>query len=53
MNLVIKTATKVKEELSQPSEKSDVKQDGIQHTKANRESSLKKWKKQSNAWAVH
>jgi len=34
MNLVIKTATKVKEELSQPNEKSDAKQDGIQHTKA-------------------
>jgi hypothetical protein len=42
VNSIIKTAAKVKEELSQPNEKSDVKQDGIQHTKANRESSLKK-----------
>jgi len=30
MNLIIKTATKITEELSQPNEKSDAKQEGIQ-----------------------
>jgi len=45
MNSVIKTAAKITEELSQPNEKSDAKQDGIQHTKARLEESLKKqWK---------
>jgi len=45
MNSVIKTAAKIKEELSQPNEKSDTKQDGIQHTKARLGESLKKkWK---------
>jgi len=34
MNSIIKTAAKITEELSQPNEKSDAKQDGIQHTKA-------------------
>jgi hypothetical protein len=34
MDLIIKTAAKITEELSQPNEKSDVKQEGIQHTKA-------------------
>jgi hypothetical protein len=34
VNLIIKTATKITEELSQPNEKSDAKQEGIQHTKA-------------------
>ena len=42
MNLVIKTTAKIKEELSQPNEKSDTKQDGIQHTKARFGESLKK-----------
>jgi len=46
MNSIIKTAAKSTEELSQPNEKSDVKQDGIQHTKARLGESLKKkWKK--------
>jgi len=45
MNLVIKTAAKITEELSQPNEKSDAKQDGTQHTKASLGESLKKkWK---------
>ena len=45
MNSIIKTATKITEELSQPSEKCDAKQDGIQHTKARLEESRKKrWK---------
>ena len=45
MNLVIKTAAKITEELSQPNEKSDTKQDGTQHTKASLGESLKKkWK---------
>jgi len=34
MNSIIKTAAKITEELSQSNEKSDAKQDGIQHTKA-------------------
>jgi len=53
MNTIIKTAAKIKEELSQPNEKSDATQNGIQHTKARLGESLKKLKKQSNAWAVH
>ena len=44
MNSVIKTAAKMTEELSQPKEKSDAKQDGIQHTKARFGESLKKLK---------
>ena len=45
MNSIIKTATKITEELSQPNEKSDAKQDRIQHTKARLgESVKKKWK---------
>jgi len=31
MNSIIRTATQITEELSQPNEKSDAKQDGIQH----------------------
>ena len=38
----IKTAAKITEELSQPNEKSDAKQDGIQHIKARLGESLKK-----------
>ena len=54
MNSMIKTAAKITEELSQPNEKSDAKQDGIQHTGARLGESLKKkMEKQSNAWAVH
>jgi len=54
MNWIIKTAAKIKEELIQPNENSDAKQDGIQHTKARLGESLKKkMEKQSNAWAVH
>jgi hypothetical protein len=53
LNSIIKTAAKFKEELSQPNEKSDTKQDGIQHTKARLGESLKKkMEKQSNAWTV-
>jgi hypothetical protein len=33
MNSIIKTAVKIAEELSQPNEKSDTKQEGIKHTK--------------------
>jgi len=45
MNSIIKTAAKITEELIQPNEKSDAKQDGIQHTKARLGESLKeKWK---------
>jgi DNA-binding transcriptional regulator LsrR (DeoR family) len=33
MNSIIKLAAKIIEELSQPNEKSDPKQDGMQHTK--------------------
>jgi len=42
MNSIITTAAKIAEELSQPNEKSDVKQDGIQHTKARLGESLNK-----------
>ena len=35
MNSITKTAAKIAEELSQPNEKSDAKQEGIQHTKEN------------------
>jgi len=43
-NSIIKTAANITEELSQPNEKSDAKQDGIQHTKARLGESLKeKW----------
>ena len=46
MNSIIKTAAKITEELSQPNEKSDAIQDGIQHTKARLGESVKeKWKK--------
>ena len=41
MNSIIKTAAKITEELCQPNEKSDAKQDGIQHTKARLGESLK------------
>ena len=42
MNSIINTAAKITEELSQPNEKSDAKQDGIQHTKARLGKSQKK-----------
>jgi len=42
MNSIIKTAAKITEELIQSNEKSDAKQDGIQHTKARLGESLKK-----------
>ena len=45
MNSIIKTAAKIAEELSQPNEKSEAKQEGIQHTKARLGEVLKKkWK---------
>jgi len=45
MNSIIKIATKITEELCQPNEKSDAKQEGIQHTKARLGEVLKnKWK---------
>jgi len=45
MNSIIKTAAKITEELIQRNEKSDAKQDGIQHTKARVGKSLKgKWR---------
>jgi DNA-directed RNA polymerase subunit L len=54
MNSIITRAAKITEELSQPNETSDAKPDGIQHTKARLGEPLKKkWKKPSNAWAVH
>jgi geranylgeranyl pyrophosphate synthase len=54
MNLIIKTAAKITEELSQPNEKSDAKQEGIQHTKARLGKVLKnKRKNKVNAWKVH
>jgi hypothetical protein len=45
MNSITKTAAKIAEELSQPNEKSDAKQEGIQQTKARLGEVLKnKWK---------
>jgi len=45
MNSIIKTAVKITEELSQPNEGSDAKQEGIQHTNARLGEVLKnKWK---------
>jgi len=42
MNSIFKTAAKITEELSHPNEKSDARQDGIQHTKVRLGESLKK-----------
>ena len=51
MNSIIKTAAEIMEELCQPNEKSDAKQDGIQHTKAKLEEPLKKkWKNKVMPW---
>ena len=51
MNSIIKKAAKITEELSQPNEKSDAKQDGIQHTKTRLGESLKeKWKNKVMHW---
>jgi hypothetical protein len=45
MNSIIKTAAKIAGELSQPNEKSDAKQEEIQHTKARLGEVLKnEWK---------
>jgi hypothetical protein len=45
VNSIIKTAAKIAEDLSEPNEKSDAKQEGIQHTKARLAEVLKnKWK---------
>jgi hypothetical protein len=45
VNSIIKKAAKIAEELIQPNEKSDAKQEGIQHTKARLGEVLKnKWK---------
>jgi len=45
VNTIIKTAAKIEEELCQPNEKSDAKQEGIQHTKGRLGDVLKnKWK---------
>jgi len=45
MNSINKTAAKITEELSQPNEKSDAKEEGIKHTKARLGEVLKnKWK---------
>jgi hypothetical protein len=44
MNSTVRAAAKIVDELSQPDEKNDVKQDGIQNTKARLAESLKgKW----------
>jgi hypothetical protein len=45
MNLIIKTAAKITEKLSQTNEKSDPKQEGIQHTKARLKEVLKNKRK--------
>ena len=50
MNSIIKTAAKITGELNQTNEKSDAKQDGIQHTGARLGESLKKWKNKVMHW---
>jgi len=45
MNLIFKIAAKLTEEISQPNEKSDAKEDGIKHIKARLGESLKKKRK--------
>jgi dGTP triphosphohydrolase len=48
MNSTIKLAVKIMEELRQPNVKSDVKKDGMQHTKATLGEVLKeKWKNEA------
>jgi len=42
MNSIIQTTAKIADELIQPNEKSDTKQDAIQHTQARLGESLKK-----------
>ena len=49
MNSVLKLATKIIEDLSQP----HVKSDGTQHTKARLRGFKRKVEKQGNAWAKH
>ena len=49
MNSVLKLATKIIEELSQP----HVKSDGTQHTKAIERGFKREMEKQGNAWAIH
>ena len=45
MNSIFKTAAKITKEISQPNEKSDAKENGIQHIKARLGESLQKeWK---------
>jgi hypothetical protein len=46
-------AAKVAEELDQSNENSDTKNEGIQHIKAKFVESLKKMRKESNAWPVY
>ena len=44
MNAIIQTAAKITEELIQPNEKNDAKQDGMKHTEARLGESVKeKW----------
>jgi len=42
MNSIFKRAAKITKEISQPNEKSDAKEDGIQHIKARLGESLQK-----------
>jgi len=49
MNSIIKTAAKITEELSQPNDKSDAKQIGLQIKKARLGDAKEKIEKQSNA----
>ena len=51
MNSITKTAAKITEEWRQPNEKTDAKQDGIQHIRARLGESLKeKWKNKEMHW---
>jgi hypothetical protein len=49
----VTAAAKIIDELSQPNENNDMKQDGIQNTKARLAESLKKKWGKNHAWPVH
>ena len=49
MNSVLKSATKIIEDLRQP----HVKSEGTQHTKARLRGFKRKMERQGNAWAIH
>jgi hypothetical protein len=53
MNSTVREAAKIIDELSQPNEKNDMKQNTTKNTKARLKESLKNGNTQSNAWPLH